>query len=205
MIRKGTLPASACTGYITLVHKKGERADLANWRPITLLCADYKILAKVLALQLSGVIESVMHPDQMCGMYGCSAVMNLSLIWDTLAWAQQRMLPLALLSLDQEKAFEYVDLRHLYATLQHMDFGEVLSSFLHLLYVGVLSWVGINGHYSREVAQARGVRQGCRLSPLLYVIYLEHLLAGLRGETGFARLHIPRGTRRCERQSGGIC
>jgi len=36
-------------GTITLVFKSGEREDVKNWRPITLLNVDYKILSKLLA------------------------------------------------------------------------------------------------------------------------------------------------------------
>lgn len=82
------LPRSAHMMHITFIHKKGERANLTNWCPITLLCADYKILAKVVTLRLSGIIGSVMHLDQTCGMPGHLAGMNLSLIWDAIAWAQ---------------------------------------------------------------------------------------------------------------------
>lgn len=84
------LPGSACTGHITLDQKKGERADLSNWCLITLLCVDYKFLAKALALQLRGVIGSVVHRDQTCGVHRRSAGLNLSPIQDVIAWAQYR-------------------------------------------------------------------------------------------------------------------
>lgn len=193
IIKKGLLPETARTGYITLLHKKGERAELANWRPITLLCADYKILAKVLAQRLKKVMSTVVHPDQTCGVPGRSSSMNLALIRDAIAWAQQRRLPLALLGLDQEKAFDRVNHRFLLATLQRMGFGEKFLSFIRLLYRGAVSRVGINGHFSRAVAQAGGVRQGCPVSPLLYVLYLEPLLARFRKEHSFLGLHIPGG------------
>lgn len=39
-IQEGMLPGSAHMGHITLIHKKGKRADLTNFRLITLLCTD---------------------------------------------------------------------------------------------------------------------------------------------------------------------
>jgi hypothetical protein len=61
-------------GVIMLIHiyKRGDRLDMKNWRPITLLCTDYKIIAKAIANRLLGVIAKVhvTHPDQTCGDQG---------------------------------------------------------------------------------------------------------------------------------------
>ncbi|KAK3519614.1 hypothetical protein QTP86_020693, partial [Hemibagrus guttatus] len=162
-VRCGALPPSALVGYLTLLYKKGDRTELANWRPITLLTVDYKILAKLMVLHLREVMARVVHPDQTCGVPGRMCGMNLALVRDTLAWADQCRVPLALLSLDQEKAF---------------DRGRV-------------SRVIVNGHCSGLIEQRGGVRQGCPLSPLLYVLYLEPLAERLRREPAFQGLHIP--------------
>lgn len=44
-------------GIMKLLYKKGEREDIKNWRPITLLNTDYKIIANVLAnrIQSKGI------------------------------------------------------------------------------------------------------------------------------------------------------
>ncbi len=47
---KGELPPTMRTGLVTLLYKKGKKEDLANWRPITLLTTDYKVLAKVITV-----------------------------------------------------------------------------------------------------------------------------------------------------------
>jgi hypothetical protein len=62
------LSPSQRSGVITLIHKRGDRLDMKNWRPITLLCADYKIVAKAIANRLLGVIAKVTHSDQTCGV-----------------------------------------------------------------------------------------------------------------------------------------
>ena len=47
--RVGALPEDTCSGDIALLYKNGDARDPRNYRPITLLQTDYKILAKVLA------------------------------------------------------------------------------------------------------------------------------------------------------------
>ena len=60
----GSLSVTQRRGIITLVFKKGDRTKLKNWRPITLLTTDYKILNKALANRLKSVLHLIIHFDQ---------------------------------------------------------------------------------------------------------------------------------------------
>jgi hypothetical protein len=51
-------------GWMCPIYKKKDRAEISNYRPITLLNTDYKILTKVLAIQLMDHIHSLLHEDQ---------------------------------------------------------------------------------------------------------------------------------------------
>lgn len=195
--RRGELVETMRTGLVTLLYKKGTKEELGNWRPITLLTTDYKVLAKVLTERLKKVIGAVVQSDQTCGVPGRSVSMNLALVRDIISWAEQRQLPLAILSLDQEKAFDRVSHSFLEATLRRMGFGPVFRAWVRLLYRKVFSRIGINGHFTGKVEQLGGVRQGCPLSPLLYVLSLEPLLGALRAAPSLSGVHLPGG--------GGVC
>lgn len=56
-LSKGMLPLSCRRAVITLIPKKGDLTDIKNWRPVSLLCCDYKLLSKVLANRLAEVIR----------------------------------------------------------------------------------------------------------------------------------------------------
>ncbi|KAE8278213.1 Transposon TX1 uncharacterized 149 kDa protein ORF 2 [Larimichthys crocea] len=56
----GSLALSSRRAIITLLPKKGNLQDIKNWRPVSLLCTDYKILSKVLANRLRGVMEQIL-------------------------------------------------------------------------------------------------------------------------------------------------
>ena len=58
------MSSSQYRAIITLLYKKGDREDLANWRPISLLNTDYKIITKILAQGLKSVLPKLVHPDQ---------------------------------------------------------------------------------------------------------------------------------------------
>jgi len=62
-IDQGRLPTGMTSGVITLLFKEGDRANLSNWRPITLLNVSYKVLAKSLQLRLQSIFQEVIIPD----------------------------------------------------------------------------------------------------------------------------------------------
>ena len=51
-------------GVLTLLHTSREREDIRNWRPLTLLNSEYKIIAKILAERLKVVLPKLIHSDQ---------------------------------------------------------------------------------------------------------------------------------------------
>ena len=67
--RLGSLSRSQRRGIITLAFKKGDRLDPKNWRPITLLNADYKIASRSIAARLLNVIHLIVGKDQTWPFY----------------------------------------------------------------------------------------------------------------------------------------
>ena len=77
---KGKLSYLQRKGVITLLFKGGDAMELGNWRPITLLNTDYKILATVLANRLQKVLTHLISEDQVGYLKGRSGIYNARLI-----------------------------------------------------------------------------------------------------------------------------
>ncbi|CAM2106434.1 unnamed protein product [Caretta caretta] len=161
---------------LTLLLKKGDLCDLRNWRPVSLLGTDYKIIAKAISLRLGSVMTDVIHPDQTYTVPGRSIFDNLFLVRDLLELGRRDGLSFALLSLDQEKAFDRVDHGNLLGTLQVFGFGPHFVSFLQVLYAFAECLVRFNWTLTEPVSFGRGVRQGCPLSGQLYARTIEPFL-----------------------------
>lgn len=189
----GHLPLSQRTGIISLLYKKGDKQDVKNWRPITLLCTDYKILAKVLTTRLTTVIASVVSPCQTCGIPGRFSGEAIRFIQDALDYAEDSDLGGALLSLDQEKAFDCVDWSYMLLVLRRMNFGPSFCSWVHLLYTNLYSRMFVNGALGSPFTISRGVRQGCPLSPLLYVLVTEPLSRAIQASSSIDGFPLPSG------------
>lgn len=187
----GFLPSSLKGALISLIFKKGDRLEHKNWRPISLLNVDYKLCARALAGRLLSVLHHIIAPDQTCGVRGRFIGENVALLRDIVHFTSETNTPAAILSLDQEKAFDRVDWPFLFKVLAHLGFGPSFISWVKLLYTGVRSAVLINGYTSEFFYPSRGVRQGCPLSPLLYVISIEVLAANLRAHPAIVGLRLP--------------
>ena len=186
-----SLSKSQRSGLITLLFKKDDPLLVTNWRPITLLCVDYKIMSKALANRLLVVIHLLISPDQTCGVPGRFMGENIRLIHDIIEYANDNDLPGAILSLDQEKAFDRVDWCYMQRVLFSMGFGESFRSWVQLLYNNANSAVLVNGFVSEAFPVSRGVRQGCPLSPLLYVLVAETLACAIRKDNNIDGFPIP--------------
>ena len=78
----GLLSRSQRCGVISLSYKKGDRLDPRNWRPISFLNVDYKIVSRAIAARLLKVIHLVVGRDQTCGVPGRFIGENVAFLRD---------------------------------------------------------------------------------------------------------------------------
>ena len=179
--RDGNLCDSMKGSVTRLIYKKrGDIKNLKNWRPISLLNLDYKIISKVLTSRLAKVLESIVNPDQTCSVPGRSIFSNVTLLRDITDYIQETDECAILVSLDQEKAFDRVDRTFLLQLLEIYGFGPDFCRWITTLYDDAFMRIIINDCLSSKVCLQRGVRQGDPLSPLLYVICVEVLASLIR-------------------------
>ncbi|CAM2095772.1 unnamed protein product [Caretta caretta] len=148
---------------------------------------DYKVVAKAISLRLGSVLADMVHLDQTYTIPGQTIFDNLYLVQDLLELGHRDGLSFALLSLDQEKAFDRVDHGYLLGTLWVFSFRSQFVGFLQALYTDVECLVRLNWTLTEPVSFRRGVWQGCPLSGQLYALAIEpflHLLC--RRLTGLA-------------------
>ena len=200
--RLSVAEAASCEGVVTecevrsalnqvgLKKSRHVRGELDDYRPITLLNTEIKILARVLASRLQLVASDLIGPEQNYAVKGRSIRVNLHLVRQI----QERIKDdskAVWVNLDQSKAFDRVDHRFLAAVLETAGFEPEFRKWISMQYHNPQAVVQVNGRCSGAFAIERSVRQGCSLFPLLYVLALEPLLRRLRdwggGSSGPAR------------------
>ena len=173
---QGYLPKNFKQSIITLIFKnKGSPDEIKNWRPISLLNLDYKILTKTLTLRLKNTIANIINEFQSCGP-NRSIINNALNLKSIIKYIRQNDQNYAIISLDQEKAFDRIEHNILKIVLQKYDFPPNFIKWFEILYTDIESKILVNGTFTSTFKIMRSVRQGCPLSMFLYALGLESLI-----------------------------
>lgn len=190
-MEKGVLTEQQRTGIITLLPKKDlDRRQLSNWRPITLLNTDLKIISKALALRIQSVIKEVVSEDQMGFIHGRSIRSNLLNIQGAVDYTDATQSEGILLAVDYSKAFNKIRWELIFKSLQTFGFGDLIIKMVRLIFKNIKSCVTNAGFSSASWFPSRGIRQGCCCSPSLVVLTVELMAIAVRKSQAIKALNV---------------
>ena len=144
-------------GILNLLPKPNKDLRyLKNWRPVSLLNTDYKILTKILSSRLQNVLPKLISSDQIGYLKDRNISENIRIIEDIMSYTSLKKIPGFIFLVDFEKAFDSVEWSLLIRTLQGFNFGNNFIEWVKILYTNILSCVGNNGYYSNYFKLSRG-------------------------------------------------
>ena len=188
---QGELSVDQKRGIITLIPKKDKiRLLLKNWRPISLLNTDYKILTKCLAKRLHKVLPSLIDFDQTGFLQGRYIGENIRTVADLIDYTSLRNRPGIILLLDFEKAFDTIKWSFIFESLKLFKFGPEFIHWIKTIYHNTESTVINYGNTTGFFKLQRGIRQGCPISPYLFIIAVEVLASGIRNNNDIKGIKV---------------
>ena len=191
-LKMGTMSRSMNTALIRLIYKNvGSKYELKNWRPISLLCVDYKILSKTLTNRLKNIMPFIIGEEQSCGVKSRNIHDNLTIIRDAIDYINWEGLDAAIISIDQEKAFDRINWTYMFAIMDKIGIPPSITRGIKLLYSNPTCRIIVNNFIGSQVQITRGIRQGCPLSPLLFAICAEGLANLFRINNRIKGIEIP--------------
>ena len=158
---------------VSIYKGKGADTDPSSYRPISLLNNVYKIFAAMLQKRLTTFAEPYMRPTQ----YGFRSKRGtrhpLFILRRAMEWSTMRNTRLHLLFLDWKQAFDSIDHPAMIAALRRFGVSENILQVISSLYDFPSFTVrGMHGMEAQGEVQS-GIRQGCPLSPYLFIIVLS--------------------------------
>ena len=179
----GKLSVTQRQAVLTLLPKKiSDPLLIENRRPISLLNLDYKLATKTIANRVKKVLPLLINEDQTGYVQGRFIGENIRLILDLIDYTSVNHIPARLVFIDFEKAFDSLEWNFIFQTLQHFNFGPNIIKWVKVFYNDISSYIVNNGVFSEKITISRGVRQGCPLSPYLFVLCVEILANAIRKE-----------------------
>lgn len=191
LLENNSFRQESLTAIICMIPKPhADDTSCTNYRPISMLNIDIKILAKILASRLGDFIGTLINRDQVGFMPTRQAGDNVRRAVLLAQIAKTRRIPSCFLSLDIQKAFDSISWPYLHYMLQKWGFGPNFVNWIKALYNKPKAYVKYAGYKSEAFNIERGTRQGCPVSPLLFALLIEPLAQRIRSEPTITGIEI---------------
>ena len=177
----GKVPQEWKRGRVVLIHKRGLREVLGNYRPLTVIICISGLYSKVLNARLTCVVEEQRILGEIQNGFRRERCGSDNIfVLDTLLWkARYLRRSVHMAFVDISKAYDSVNRAKLWARLKAMGFGGAFLESLKALYTDDSIVCEVNGLTTRPVYLQTGLRQGCSLSPILFALYISDLGSSL--------------------------
>ncbi|GJT75705.1 putative RNA-directed DNA polymerase, eukaryota, reverse transcriptase zinc-binding domain protein [Tanacetum coccineum] len=175
--RTNFFPKGCNFSFIALIPKVSNAKAVSDFRPISLIGCQYKIIGKLLANRLSTVIGDCVNPVQSAFIKGRNILDGPLILNEVLAWHRQRKKELMVFKVDFEKAFDSLRWDFLDLTLDELGFGFKWRAWINGCLHNSRSSVLVNGSPTEEFELFRGLRQGDPMSLFLVILAMEGLHA----------------------------
>ena len=177
------VPDEMTKARVVSLYKKGNPRMQSNYRPISLLNAMYKIYAKIVKYRMATIIDGYITETQYGFRKSRSTAQAIHVVRRIADYAEMGCTEMNMLLLDWEKAFDRVYHEKLLESLRRLRIPEKIVKVVESLYENPEFIVEINGAQSNTKKQKRGIRQGCPLSPYLFVLVMTALLHDVHWNT----------------------
>jgi len=137
-------------GHIVCLRKRDFPVNPENYRPLTILNTDYKILTRIIANRLRTRMDEVLHHKQYCGRNDKSIYDAVATVRDIIAYAEDTK-PICLLSIDFKDAFDKISHTLLFNILREYGTSDTFCKRLKTIYADATSNLTLNGHTSTQI------------------------------------------------------
>ena len=170
---KEEMPIDWKKGLLVKLPKHGDLSKCGKWRGITLLSIPSKVLTKIILDRIKDALDKTLRDEQAGFRKERSCTDQIATLGIIVEQSIEWQSPLYTCFVDFEKAFDSVDREAIWNILLHYGVPSKFVDIIRRFYDGFSCQVIHNGRLSDGFEISSGVRQGCLLSPLLFLVVLD--------------------------------
>ncbi len=171
-----TVPEDWCKGVITKLPKKGDLSNCDNWRGITLLSIASKVFCKILLFRIEDEIDLLLREEQAGFRKSRGCIDQIFALRDIIEQASEWQKPLFINFVDFKKAFDSICRVAIWRILRNYGIPAKIVNLIKLFYNKFECCVDLNTQLSDWFEVQTGVRQGCIISPILFLIVIDWVM-----------------------------
>lgn len=165
-------------GHLIKLPKKGNLKECSNWRGITLLSVPGKVFSRILLERIKTEVEKehVLRDEQAGFRQERSTTDQIATLRNIIEQSLEWNTTLYTIFVDFEKAFDSVDRDTLWKLLAYYGIPEKIIKLIRMAFEPSTCQVVHNGSLTEPFTITTGVRQGCLLSPFLFLIVIDWIM-----------------------------
>ena len=172
----GQAPKQWQTSVIIPIHKKGDKRKCTNYRGISLISVPGKVYAKCIEKKCREVVEPLLTDAQCCFRPGRSTMDQIFALQQIFEKSWEYAKEVNACFVDLKKAYDRIPRDKLWAVLLQYGIDGQLLTAIKSLYVHSEVCVRVNSATTKPFRVSVGLRQGCSLSPILFLIYMDGIV-----------------------------
>jgi hypothetical protein len=161
--------------FLALIPKINKPTSFGDFRPIALCNLCYKIIAKLIANRIRPILSRSISDEQLGFLKGRQILDSIGTSQECLHSIKAKMLKSMILKLDLKKEYDFINWDFLRLSLLQSGFGLPNTNWILSCVTSATYAMMINGEPTYFFQSGRGLRQGCPLSPLLFIFVMEGL------------------------------
>nr|GEY33496.1 putative RNA-directed DNA polymerase, eukaryota, reverse transcriptase zinc-binding domain protein [Tanacetum cinerariifolium] len=170
----GEIPKGCNSSFIALIPKIPDANLVKYFRPISLIRSLYKIIAKILANRLVGVLGDIVNEVQSAFVVDRQILDGPLILNEVIQWCKSKKKQSLVFKVDFEKAYDSVRWDFLDDILGKFCFGEKWCRWIQSCLKSSRGSIIINGSRTKEFQFFKGIKQGDPLSPFLFILIMEN-------------------------------